>query len=412
MQVDVSTSEERFRALFEFATEGILVVDAAGLIQLINPAAEHLFGYNNGELLQQPIEVLIPQRYNNKHHQHRANYAKSPHPRNMGAGFDLFGIKKDQTEFPVEVSLSPFSNSSGTFVIAFIIDISIRKKNEASLAQQKKELEELTFELEKRVRERTMILQEALQQLEQSRSELKDALEKEKELNEMKSRFVSMASHEFRTPLATILSSLSLVTKYGELDDKEKQLRHIQRIKSSVTHLTDILNDMLSLSKLEEGKTAVSIEPFNIIEFGEQIVQELQSLTKKEQQIHFEHNGQFVVYTDIRILRNICFNLISNAIKFSPEKSTINITTSVQNDNLMLTIADEGIGISEEDKKHLFERFFRGHNATNIQGTGLGLNIVVRYLELLNGSIKVESKENKGSTFIIEIPNNQTGTHA
>ncbi len=398
------SSEEKFSALFEYASEGIVVIDDAGHIILSNPSCEKLFGYREGELIGKPIETLIPKRFSNHSH-HREKYAKSPHPRSMGIGMDLFGKKKDGGEIPVEISLSPFSNDDGKFVIAFIIDITVRKKSEEILKTQKEELQQLANELDKRVKDRTMILEEALHELENSREELSIALEKEKELNELKTRFVSMASHEFRTPLATILSSLSLVTKYGEIGEKDNQVKHINRIKTSITHLTDILNDMLSLSKLEEGKIIAVPDLFNIKEFTALAIQELQTLAKAGQQVHYYHSGNQEVYLDHKILKNILFNLVSNAIKFSPLAKPIEVVTMVNESFIELKVKDSGIGIPEEDQEHLFQRFFRGHNAANIQGTGLGLNIVARYVELMNGTITFESKSEKGTTFIIKLPN-------
>ena len=398
------SSEEKFSALFEYASEGIVVIDDAGHIILSNPSCEKLFGYREGELIGKPIETLIPKRFSNHSH-HREKYAKSPHPRSMGIGMDLFGKKKDGGEIPVEISLSPFSNDDGKFVIAFIIDITVRKKSEEILKTQKEELQQLANELDKRVKDRTMILEEALHELENSREELSIALEKEKELTELKTRFVSMASHEFRTPLATILSSLSLVTKYGEIGEKDNQVKHINRIKTSITHLTDILNDMLSLSKLEEGKIIAVPDLFNIKEFTALAIQELQTLAKAGQQVHYYHSGNQEVYLDHKILKNILFNLVSNAIKFSPLAKPIEVFTMVNESFIELKVKDSGIGIPEEDQEHLFQRFFRGHNAANIQGTGLGLNIVARYVELMNGTITFESKSEKGTTFIIKLPN-------
>jgi PAS domain S-box-containing protein len=399
------SSEDKFSALFQYASEGILVIDTAGNIILSNPACERLFGFEKGELLFKPIEILIPGRVSHLHEKFRNDYSQNPHPRSMGIGMDLYGKKKDGSEFPVEISLSPFTNEQEKYVIAFIIDITIRKRSEEIFKKQNEELERLANELDKRVKDRTMILEEALHELEKSREELSTALEREKELNELKSRFVSMASHEFRTPLATILSSLSLVTKYGEVGEKENQLKHIKRIKTSITHLTDILNDMLSLSKLEEGKITAIPELFNISEFTGSVVQELQAVTKNGQSIIYRHSGILEVYLDSKILKNILFNLVSNAIKFSPEATTIEIYTVVNNSVIEIKVKDHGIGIPEEDQEHLFERFFRGHNVTNIQGTGLGLNIVGRYVELMNGNITFESNSNEGTIFIIKLPN-------
>ena len=400
------SSEDRFSALFKFAAESILVVNQKGEIVLANPASEKLFSYSKEELIGKPIELLIPARYTQQHHKDLANYNKNPHARSMGIGMDLNGLKKNGEEFPVEISLSPFENQEGKFVIAFIIDITVRKLNDENLKKQKQELEFLTNELEKRVKDRTLILEEALHELERSQEELSSALEKEKELNELKTRFVSMASHEFRTPLATILSSLSLIRKYGERNDVDSQVRHISRIKSSVTHMTEILNDMLSLTKLEEGRISTIPEEFQLDDFISEIIQELQAVAKKGQIIHYNHKGYCEVILDGKILKNILFNLISNAIKFSMEGSPIEVYSVVNDTQIELIIKDHGIGIPEEDQEHLFERFYRAINVTNIQGTGLGLNIVAKYVELLNGNIDFVSKLNEGTTFKILIPKN------
>lgn len=402
-------SKEGLQALFDFATEGILVADNSGTIIRANPAVEKLFGYSQGELLNKKIEILIPTRLAEDHVKLRHNYSGRPHARSMGAGMDLHGKRKDGTEFPVEVSLSPYNQESGTYIIAFIIDITVRKKSEETLKQQKAEVERLAGELkqaniglEKRVKERTMILEEAIAELNKTKEELNEAITKEKELNELKSRFVSMASHEFRTPLTTILSSLSLATKYGEQNDKEKQMKHINRIKTTVNNLTDILNDVLSISKLEEGKISVSIEDIDIQNLASDIIQEL--LVTTTHQIHYLHTGDSCIKSDQKILRHVLINLLSNAIKFSPENESIQLETTVKNNTLTIQVKDNGIGMSEEDKEHLFERFFRSPNAANIQGTGLGLHIVAKYIEMLNGDISCLSELNKGTTFIINIP--------
>lgn len=404
-------SKEGLSALFEFATEGILVANGSGEIIKTNPATERMFGYGKGELIGKKVEVLVPARHAHKHVDHRDRYSGNPHARSMGAAMDLYAKRKDGSEFPVEISLSPFSASDGQFVIAFIIDITIRKKAEEAvkkqkeeLEKQKSELERLNISLEKRVRERTLVLEEAIAELNNTKEELNESLQKEKELNDLKSRFVSMASHEFRTPLATILSSLSLSTKYSEIGDKENQQKHIGRIKGSIGNLTDILNDFLSISKMEEGKITVAPENFNIREFTDEVVKEMQSLAKQGQTINFSHSGETKVYFDRKALRHILFNLISNAIKFSPEEKHIDVSVKNTGSEMTIRVKDSGIGISEEDQKHLFERFFRAHNATNIQGTGLGLNIVAKYAEMLGGEVKCMSALGKGTEFTIQLP--------
>ncbi len=390
-------SKEGVDALFLYATEGILVANDKGEITRLNPSMERLFGYEKDELLGQKIEKLVPKRFANKHTNYRERYSEHPSARSMGAELELYGLKKDGTEIPVEISLSPYTTSQGKFVIAFIVDVTMRRQAEDKLKNYSAVLEE-------QVKNRTLILEEAIVELEKTKKELRQALEKEKELNELKSRFVSMASHEFRTPLTTMLSSLSLVTKYGEHNDKDNQVKHVSKIKTSINNLTDILNDFLSVSKLEEGKVENMPEEMNLNLFINEIISEMQSLATEGQKIVHLHSGNEIVYLDKKLLKNILFNLISNAIKFSPGKALIEIKAQVLNSSVKISVKDNGIGISKEDQEHLFERFFRGHNATHIQGTGLGLNIIAKYAELMNGILDFESKENKGTTFTIIIP--------
>ncbi len=394
---DKMDSKQGIDAIFQFATEGILVTNEKSEIININPSAEKLFGYEKGELIGQKIEVLIPKRYTEKHVSHRDNFHQNPHARSMGEGMELYGAKKDGSEFPVEISLSPYSNEQGKFVVAFIIDISTRK-----LAEEK--LKNYSVDLEKQVGNRTLILQEAITELEKTKNELNQALDKEKELNELKSRFVSMASHEFRTPLATIMSSLSLVKAYGEQNDSVKQSRHIQKIKSSIGNLTDILNDFLSVSKLEEGKVEHVQEQFEIQRYIKDVISEMELFCKAGQKISYHHTGGEMVLLDKKLIKHILYNLLSNAVKFSSENKKITISTERTETEFKISVEDQGIGISQKDQKHLFQRFFRGKNASNIQGTGLGLNIIENYIELMNGTINFTSVENEGTTFNLSFP--------
>jgi signal transduction histidine kinase len=253
------------------------------------------------------------------------------------------------------------------------------------------------------VEQRTRQLQETLEILEKSRDDLENALSKEKELSDLKTRFVSMASHEFRTPLSTILSSASLVAKYVLSEEQDKRDKHIQRIRSAVSNLTDILNEFLSIGRLEEGKIQLNISVFNLKDQALLVCNEMKTILKPGQRIRNTHKGQASVQLDLSMLRNILINLISNALKFSPEDSIIEVETEVNEKHILISVQDHGIGISDDDKKHLFERFFRGKNATNIQGTGLGLHIVSKYAELMDGSVSVESKLDEGTKFTVKF---------
>jgi PAS domain S-box-containing protein len=387
-------------AIFQFATEGILIADRQGKIVRVNPNGEAMFGYEAGELEEKMIEDLIPNRFRRTHVEHREGFNQHPHARSMGGGMDLYALRKDGSEFPVEISLSPYHNSKGDYVIAFVIDITVRKKAENKLVSYKNELE---IEVE----ERTLVLKEAIQKLEKTKDELDKALKREQELNSMKSKFITIASHEFRTPLATVLSSLSLVEKYANLSENEKRDKHIGRIKSSVRNLTEILNDFLSLNKLEEGKVVVSTEAFAIDELLEELCQQMQGITKKDQKIEFiceKPQTSNEVRLDPKLINNILINLISNAIKFSPENSAIQVKSKLTDNQLIISIKDEGIGIPEAEKKYMFDRFYRMSNAGEIQGTGLGLSIVNHYVNLLKGKIDFTSEENKGTEFTVTLP--------
>lgn len=404
--------KEKFEALFQHASLGILVANEKGIIEMVNACLLEQFAYASAqELVGEPIEKLIPNRYHTNHATYRSKYAQYPEPRAMGTGRDLFASKKDGTEFPVEISLSNYTTNDGKFNIAFIIDITKRKEIENDVKIQKEQLaevnlriEQLNNELERKVSERTLQLQETLEQLSASRDELTHALSKEKELSDLKSRFVSMASHEFRTPLSTILSSASLLAKYTETNDQEKRNKHIDRIKSSVNNLTGILNEFLSIGKIEDGKVVTNIVPFNLKELISGTCSEMQSMCNSLRTFTYEHSGDEWCNTDPSLVKNIILNLLSNAIKFTSEKGSICVKSVTNDTDISITIEDNGIGISEEDQQHLFERFFRAKNAINIQGTGLGLHIVAKYVELLDGKILWESKLEEGTSFTIKLP--------
>jgi signal transduction histidine kinase len=230
-------------------------------------------------------------------------------------------------------------------------------------------------------------------------------LENEKELSELKSRFVSMASHEFRTPLGGILTSISLIAKYPKTEDEPKREKHIQNIKKSVRNLTNILNDFLSLDKLDQGKVASTPSQFDLTKLIDETVEELRETSDKGNQFEVIHKDpRLSVFQDKEMIRNAVINLISNAVKYSPAGSPVHIRTGQSGNEIVLEIQDHGMGIPEQDQKHLFERFFRAKNVINLQGTGLGLNIVKRYLDLMGGKIEFKSKENEGTTFIISLP--------
>jgi PAS domain S-box-containing protein len=537
-------NSETFQALFNYASIGILITNEAGEIQMSNKYIEQQFGYNEGELIGQKVEVLVPSRYTKRHEQHRSNFNTNPHSRPMGLGMELSGVRKDGAEFPVEVSLGHYKIEGESYALAFVTDISQRKETEQAIIQLNAHLEEKvkegsqslaitveqlgqqmreterkdaelervnTFlnniwnhagaiifvcdktglieffnpaaekslgysagevvnkmnlmqfhvegELQKRAAELSVVkdrpihpgfevfttalalnqgnnqewhyarkdgstffvslnitpLKDAhndissylgiaidISEKKKAETELLSALEKEKELNELKSRFVSMASHEFRTPLSAVLSSAYLLSKYVKEEEQPQREKHIQRIVSSVTSLTEILNDFLSVGKIEEGNIHPNYTAYDINTQMQEAIQDVRHLLKKGQSINYTHTGSnTTACLDRSMMKHIVTNLLSNAVKFSNENSVIELLTEINGSEIVLAVKDNGIGIPEEDKQDLFKRFFRSSNVTNIQGTGLGLHIVKKYTELMNGKIDCESKLGEGTKFII-----------
>lgn len=255
-----------------------------------------------------------------------------------------------------------------------------------------------------------LVVKQNITKLKEAEQNMKAALEKEKLINELKSRFVALASHEFRTPLSTILSSTELIGEYIQHEGqnpaiiREKNQHHLKRIKLAIQNMVNILNSFLSLDQLEQGKIEMHPVEFNIRELSREVVEELTSKLKTGQTIQYLHQSDKTdAFTDRLMVKNIALNLLANAIKYSPEGTTVKFTTAVNAEGLEFTVEDQGIGIPESEQENLFERFFRAKNTLNIEGTGLGLSIVKKYIDLLNGSISFTSRENEGSLFRVII---------
>ena len=248
----------RLQSIINTAIDGIITIDDAGVIESINPAAAQQFGYEPQEVIGYNIKVLMPEPYHSHHDQYISNYLETKEPKIIGIGREVIGKKKNDDVFPFRLAVSEIILNDRIIFTGIIHDLSGVKAAE-------NKLQKLNEDLEKEVENRTNELEEAInkllfsnKELDENRKELQELLSKEKELNQLKSRFVSTASHEFRTPLSTILSSASLIGRYTKEDENEKREKHINRIKSAVNHLTGILNDFLSLSKIEEGKISVN----------------------------------------------------------------------------------------------------------------------------------------------------------
>ncbi|MGB3468611.1 MAG: PAS domain-containing sensor histidine kinase [Cyclobacteriaceae bacterium] len=255
--------------------------------------------------------------------------------------------------------------------------------------------------------DKLLVVEENITDQKIAEDEIRKALSKERELNEMKSRFVSMASHEFRTPLATILSSTNLMARYiSGTANEDKMDKHVGRIRSNIKSLTDILNDFLSLEKLESGLMNVELKETDVCLFIDELVEETMTILKEGQYFDVQSSPDFKYFrTDPKILKNIMLNVISNASKYSDVNQKITINIKNTSSGLEISVTDDGIGVPEAEQIRMFERFFRAKNAANIQGTGLGLFIVNKYVKLLNGEVSMDSEEGSGTTVKILLKN-------
>lgn len=487
------------KLLSNAVSEGIVVVNTKQIIVATNQASNVLFGYNEDELIGKPLETLIPQKYHHNHSSHVDSFLKHSDKRKMGHGRDLYGLRKDGTTFPVEAGLNPFNIYGNNYVMALVIDITVRKKAEEELKHWANifheslneififdakhlnflnvntgaqnnigySLEELkkmtpidikpeyteeqfresikpllngteakisfitvherkngtTYPVEVHLQrsfssegetlvaiilditERVNYTAKLEKTVEERTQRLQEALHKEKELNELKTKFLSLVSHEFKTPLSGILTSSTLIGKYTSTEQQEKRDKHIKTIQSKVKYLNNIINDFLSIERLESGKVNYKFSKFSLSKVINEVIYDANMLLKEGQNISYPDGIENIVLNfDEKILELILTNLINNAIKYSPEYTTIDVSAEFNNSGLKITVQDQGIGIPKKEQKFLFNRYFRAENALLTQGTGIGLNIVKSHLENLGGTINFISSEEKGSAFTVIIP--------
>jgi len=401
-----------FDILFDAIPEGAIVVNQNQVIVAANTAVEKMFGYDTEELNNQSLNVLIPNRFKTKHKGNFNLFVERNEMRKIEHSLNLYGINKNNQKFPVEIGLNPFKIDDDTYVIALIMDVTARKKTA-------KKIENLNLHLEKRIFERTAQLNNTITQLKElnvsyeneirqkleAENKIKAALKREKELNELKTKFLSLVSHEFKTPLSGILTSAMLLSKYNLSEQQEKRDKHIKTIASKVRYLNNILNDFLSIERLESNNANYKFTTFNLSKIVNEVVYNANLLLKNGQKINIPNNtDDYILYQDEKFLELALSNIIYNAIKYSPQNTTIDLEVSKNNQKVVFKVIDEGIGIPEKEQKFIFNRYFRAENVLNEQGTGIGLNIVKSHLENLGGNIYFKSKVNRGSVFTFELP--------
>lgn len=349
---------ERFRLVVESSPSAMVLVDHQGKISLVNGQTEKVFGYNRLELIGMQVDELLPVRYRTNHPGFRKIFNEKPQMRSMGEGRDLYAMRKDGSEFPVEIGLNPIEAQEGNMVLASVIDITERKMQEA---------------------------------------------------NRLKSEFLANMSHELRTPMNAVLgfSELLIDQKAGPLN--AKQLEYLQDIHASGTHLLQLINDILDLSKIESGKSDLTIEPFNLQEVIEEVIKVLSPIAHKQRVTLTTMLSPELKFASIdkQKFRQILYNLASNALKFNQPDGTATIETAVSGKtDFTLKVKDSGIGIAPENIKKLFMPFVQLDSGRSRQheGSGLGLALVKNIVEMHRGSIEVESILGQGSTFKVTLP--------
>jgi len=358
--------EQHFGFLVDHVKDyAIFLIDPEGRVKSWNKGAEQIKGYTESEIIGQPISIFYTDEDN------RLGEPFQNLQRALEQGrYESVGLRKrkDGTIFYADVVFTPIYDDKNTLkgFAKITRDITDQKKAEEDMIS---------------------------------------TLRREKELNELKSRFVTIASHEFKTPLSVILSSVSLIEKYPDAEQQDKRLRHIYRIKANVNNLKQILNDFLSLEKLEGGIVQNRPTETDLVHLTREAIQDMENFLKEDQHIQLHTEGTpRIIPVDIQLLRNILNNLLSNAIKYSPGIASVECTLSYQPTTVDIQVRDRGIGIPSEEQQHLFERFFRATNSIGISGTGLGLSIVKKYLDLMGGQIRLTSIPGEGSVFAVTLP--------
>lgn len=442
----VEAERQRYQELFEFAPDGYLVTDAAGTIQEANRAAAMLLNISQKFLLSLPLVVFVAE-------QERWFFRSEINRLSQVDGVKDWEVRlcpRNSEPIDAALSVAVIRNQEGNPVALgwLLRDITERKRMQAALCQaneklellvqeRTKQLSEINEELKKEITQRkkaeenlarisasvesssdgiTNVAEKAIYQNQallnlhgsepKRAEEIHRVIEKEKELSQLQLRFFSMASHEFRTPLSTILVSAQLLQHYNnEPSKEEKRIRNVQRIEAAAKHMIHLLNDILTINRAETGKLEFNPKVLDLEKLCRKLIEEMQLSAGKQYTITFGSQGSYKnAYMDEKLLRSILVNLLSNAIKYSHVGGSVHLTLAGEEGEAIFRIRDEGIGIPPEDQQHLFETFHRGKNVGTIAGTGLGLTVVKKCVDLHGGRITVASVVGVGTTSTVTLP--------
>lgn len=387
--VSLPIADNRYRRLLEAAPDGIVEVDGSGRIVLVNSQAEKLFGYRREELLGKSVELLMPQRFRERHPSHRAGYCAHSVVRPMGSGLDLRALRADGTEFAVDINLSPFQGETGPGVICVIRDVTDRKAVEEQIKMLNQSLEQRTRDLAV------------------TNTELEIRNREVEKANRLKSNFLATMSHELRTPLNSIIGFSDLLAEQTAGRLTQKQERFVGHVKESSRHLLALINDILDLSKIEAGRLELKYENFPMRVAADEVLSTVRPLAAaKRIELGTELSADLALCADRVRLKQVLYNLLSNAIKFTPQEGRVRLVARSAVSLVNVSVIDTGIGIPREEQESIFEPFHQlPASAQGVrEGTGLGLSITKLLVEQHGGRIWVESELNKGSQFNFTIP--------
>lgn len=366
-------SQKRLQAVVDTVVDGIFTADEQGIIETVNPAVCEMFGYQASELIGTSFRVLLPEPYSAQYYNYIKRHRRVSHRRYAEVSHEVQGLRRDGTPFPMYIAMSRTHVAGRWLFTGIVQDLTPRKRIEQEIIEKER---------------------------------LQVELDKERELRELKNRFMSMISHELRTPLSVIMLSSDFLKRYGDRMPEAEKLETIATIQTQVHHLENMVDDVSALSRADSIDVDVHTEKIDIVDFCSDIAANTQMLAADTHRIRFVNNSNCpTILGDSKLLRQAFTNLLNNAVKYSNNGSTITFDLACNSqDEMTVSIIDTGIGIPEKDQVNLFEPFHRAANVGTRQGTGLGLAVTKRAVEMHGGTITFSSVENEGTTFTITLP--------